>query len=235
MRGLNAADLDPGLFTTISNEGGDMCAAQADLDTVNLDNLAYDLAQNWNPTGYYTPLVIQQMVGKWNEQSQAARKAINDTWPNATPDQQKSLLQDRIDSLGTFDAQAQKYLDAAANADIVYAPKLKQWILGGLNAASDGLHAAEVVSCQHDRDWTPLVALGQWLYTVGGEAEDVVKAAYAAGKNVVHASEWLLGALGWVVNHAWQLFIGAAALGAAALAYQHRETLKNTFTRFKRG
>lgn len=208
------------------------CTALADLDTYNLDNLTYGLAQGWHPTGYYTPQLIQQLVGKWQENSAAARQAVMDAWGKATPDLQKSLLKDRLDDLDTFDKQGQNYLDAASSADIVSAPKLKDWILGGLTAASTSLHAAEVVTCQHDRDWTPLVTLGQWLYTIGGEALDVVKAAAAAGKNVVQASEWLLGALGWVVSHGWLLFGLAIAAGVLALAVKHADALKGTFTRF---
>lgn len=212
------------------------CTAQADLDTYDLDQLVQQLASGWNPTGFYTSTIIIELVGKWNERSTASRVAVASAQSAASKSGDTSLLKDRLDSLDTFDSQAQKYLQAAQDAGtdgIVQADKLKDWATRGLTAASAALHAAEVVTCQHNQDWGPLQALGQFLWTVGGITKEVLDAAYQAGKKVVKASEWLLGALGWIVTHPWTVFGGLALVVAGAFALKHSDSIKNTFSKFR--
>ena len=210
------------------------CQAKADLDTQGLDDLVSQLQSGWNPTAFFTSQIIIELVGRWNERSQQARSAVASAQSKVGD---SGLLRDRLDSLDTVDKQAQTYLQAAQDAGtdgIVQADKLKAWAIDGLRAASDALHAAEVTTCVHDQDWGPLVALGQFFWTVGGIAADTAQAAYQAGKKIVKASEWLLGAFGWILTHPWTVFGGIALVVGGMFAYKHRDTLKGTFTRFKR-
>lgn len=209
------------------------CQAKADLDTQGLDDLVGQLQAGWNPTGFYTSALIVEIVGRWNERSQQARAAVAAAQSEVGD---SGLLRDRLDSLSTVDKQGQTYLQAAQDAGtdgIVQADKLKAWAIDGLRAASDALHAAEVTTCVHDQDWGPLVALGQFFWTVGGVAKDVVNTAIDTGKKVVKASEWLLGALGWVVTHPWTVF-GVLALGVGGMfAIKHKDKIKPAFARLK--
>jgi hypothetical protein len=203
------------------------CQAKADLETSPLDTLAQSLASNWNPTGYYTPDVIQQVVSKQQEMSQAARAAI--TAVQSAPGDNSSLIKDRLDGLASADAQGTNYLAAAATAaatnSAVSAPNLKDWAINSLRAASDAHHAAVVISCVAT-DYGLVAQFGQFLYSVAGVAADVLQTAYNAGKNIVQAVETGFGVLAWMTaNVPLVIGFGVLLLGGA-IAWKNRDRFR---------
>lgn len=126
------------------------CLAQANEATAPFDAKVNDLAQNWQPTGFYTSDDIRSIVGSVMTTIAQAQASVDQAAkePNASQD---SVMR-ATDDLANAGKKAIDYLQAANQADAqgtraINAVGLKRWVTGSLGAASSAMVTASVIGC----------------------------------------------------------------------------------------
>ncbi len=153
-----------------------------------------DLANNWNPTGFYTPNQLAQAIAFTLQLTNTTRAAIIEATSNlqlprhidmliaAQNEMDKSIGVGGLgtDPLGPFDAAVQQA--RAQGADAVHAEGFKRTVLNVMRATRDAAKTVAVVGCA--RPWivsvmqsvsSAFVTLYNFLRAVGGVIKDVVK------------------------------------------------------------
>lgn len=168
-----------------------VCLAQANTATAPFDAKVNDLAQNWQPTGFYTSSDIRSIVGSVMTVIAAAQASVDQAAkePNASQD---SVMR-ATDDLSNAGKKSLDYLQAANQADAqvtraINAVGLKRWVTDSLGAASSAMVTAAVIGCitpwwvgalaafqsVFDQAWAVVRAVVGTLLQVG---EDVLKVA----------------------------------------------------------
>lgn len=216
------------------------CSAQADSQTQPIDDLSYHVGQTWQPTGYFSPDSIRQVVAKQLEVVRQSQNAIDAAMSSATTDQ-VDLLKSAQDNLFADGQQANNYLAAANTADsagtgIVYAPNLKSWVTLTLTHSSSASHAASVVRCMEPSWIVALQAIigvctefANLVMSIPGLALDAVQTAVQAGQAVVKSVEAGVGFLAWVTTHLPWILGGVVILAVGLLVFKHRDKIRDTF------
>jgi len=126
------------------------CVAQANADVAPFDAKIDDLTRTWNPTGFFAPQDIRDLVSATMSTVTQAQAALDSarSEPNASQDRILSSTND----LARAGGRSLDYLDAARNADaqglrLVNAPGLKRWVTDTLATASSAMVTASVIAC----------------------------------------------------------------------------------------
>lgn len=135
---------------TSSPSGEQQCIDRANAAIAPLDAKIDDLVRNWNPTGFYTPADMRQVMQATMQTVQQAQAAVDlaAQEPNASQD---SVIRATND-LARAGARSLDYLDAARRVEdqglaAVNAPGLKRWVTDTLAAASSAMVTASVIGC----------------------------------------------------------------------------------------
>jgi hypothetical protein len=187
------------VLTQISSSTNDAtqqaCIKQADASgsVKQLDAAMMDISQNWQPSGFYTPDQITQVVLLIQANLLTPLSAIK-TAPQSTSDA-ADIIQNYVSKIdrdmglepGYQGTTAKTFTDAAAAAraqgkTVVEAPGLKRWVVNTLQDALGALVAASVLSCNTtilDDVNRALVSLGGFLKSIGNLVVGAAEAVFA--------------------------------------------------------
>jgi flagellar biosynthesis regulator FlaF len=167
------------------------CLNQANDATAPFDARVNDLAQNWQPTGFYTASDIRSIVSSVMATISQAQALVDQAAkePNASQD---SVMQ-ATDDLSNAGKKSIDYLQAANQADAqgtraINAVGLKRWVTDSLGAASNAMATALVIGCitpwwvgalaafqsAFDKAWTLVRAVAGTVLQIGEDALTVV-------------------------------------------------------------
>lgn len=170
------------------------CMGVADTTTAPLDAKTNDLAQNWKPTGFYTPADIRTLVSQTMAMITGAQGVVDQAAqaPNASQDSTTRAT----DDLARAGKSALDYLAAANQADqqglrTVNAVGFKDWILSAMGAASSAIGTAAAVSCITPW-WVNALATFQTAFdALWNAAKAVVGAVLAIGETALKVADSL--------------------------------------------
>lgn len=218
------------------------CVAQSNQTTQPIDDQVYDLAQNWQPSGYYEPEMIRQGVAAvqavlsqafdiLNQAQLACQKAPGCEFPTWS-DRYGALLNvtnQSKDYLATCD-QAETSAAAVLKTPYIVAPDFKKWTLDALGAASNAIGDSVVVACVMPWWASAIVGLmnavgaaATVLRNIAGVAADAVNVAVQTGKAVAQTIKGTFDFLAFVTTW-WPLGL-LLAVGVGYGVYRHRKGL----------
>lgn len=168
------------------------CLDQANALVAPMDAKIDDLARNWQPTGFYTPADVRDVIGATMKVVLQAQATLDQARaePNAS---QESLIRASND-LTRAGQRSLDYLQSASDADAqdigaLEAPDLKKWVTNTLASASSALVTASVVSCIRPW-WVGALAVFQAYFDIAWSvAKRLVGVAIAAGDTVLKVAE----------------------------------------------
>lgn len=189
------------------------CIDQANAATAPFDAKVNDLAQNWQPSGFYTSDDIRSIVGSVMTTIAQGQALIDQAAkePNASQD---SVMR-ATDDLANAGKRSLDYLQAANQADtqgtrVINAVGLKRWVTDSLGSASSAMTTAAVIGCitpwwvgalaafqsVFDKAWAVVKAVVGTVLQIG---EDVLKVASNLDE-IYNVLKWGALALGayWV-------------------------------------
>lgn len=176
------------------------CLDEANAKVAPLDARVVELARTWNPTGYYTPDDIAQIVPQVVSICSAATSAIAQA-PLSTDDARFAKNQ-ALDTINQKLQQSFNYTQAAKDARAkgqraIDAPGLKQWVISTMNAASQGLVTAYVLECNMPALATWVIRFQKLFDAVAGVVKRIAGVTLAFGELAIKAVEQVpkLGAI----------------------------------------
>lgn len=136
------------------SEGDCLTSANGSDAVSSLDARRDALSKTWNPTGFYTPAQIHDIVTQM-QTVLATMTAVVLIAPRTTSDADFSIRQ-AVDDAVRKTREGDVYLQAAQQVEargsgLVDAPGLKRWVLSALGAASNAMTTAAVLQCS--RTW----------------------------------------------------------------------------------
>lgn len=181
------------------------CLPAADAATAALDAKWYDIAQNWNPTGNFSPADMDKAIT-------ATVKALSDAQvavmfaPQTTRDAGEQIAQ-AIDSIGKRLQQMAPYATAVQDAKntgatVINSPNFKQWITGSLVDVSAAYATRAVLECQVS-----------WLQTAQDAIDAVRSIVMRMVDVVVKAADTVLNVTDDIFDAYKYIKYGAIALG----------------------
>lgn len=186
------------------------CIDQANAATAPFDAKVNDLAQNWQPTGFYTSDDIRSIVSSVMTTIAQAQALVDQAAkePNASQD---SVMR-ATDDLANAGKKSLDYLQAANQADAqgtraINAVGLKRWVTDSLGAASNAMATAMVIGCITPW-WVGALAAFQ---TVFDKAWGVVRAVVGTALQIGEDALTVASSLDDIYN---VLKWGALAFGA---------------------
>jgi hypothetical protein len=207
----------------VDNAGGaatSVCIAQANAQQAQFDTYTQNLAENWHPSGYYTPdqlhsIVTQVMALVTKAQSDVA--SAQGSWSGDPGD-----LQNAADTLarvatgngvmGAVGINGTQWLALeqtarSKNVTAIDAADLKTWAVNSLLAVSNAYVTIYVVNCQEPFWISAIAAIVGAIASVVGVLMAIAGAVVGIGSSILHAPQALNG----IVTLA--LYAGLAYLG----------------------
>lgn len=161
------------------------CIAAGNAQVAELDAKTNDLARNWNPTGFYTPDEMSQVINANLDLIHKAQSAVDQSAaaPNAL---QESIIRATND-LGRAGQRSLDYIEAVKQAQqqgtlTINAPGFKRWVTDTMGAASSAIVTAATVACLEP--WWAVA-----LSAFQGAFDTVWSIAKAVGNVLVHVGE----------------------------------------------
>lgn len=197
------------------------CLASANAATQPLEARRDLLIKTWNPTGYYTPQNILDLVKYTLSMLAGAANTVQQVMADPeSPGDRDALgqllaeVQGKMqDSLDYTNAAKQAL---ATNVEVIASAGIKRWIINSMTSAASAIAGAGYVACM--RPWW-VGALGAFMSTfetlyqaasaTAGLALDIVK---AAGKTILEipdaiATAWTIAKYGALVGGAYYLAV----------------------------
>lgn len=156
-----------------------------------IDGIINGLAKNWNPTGYFLPSDIQQVLNMLADEAAAAGAALAAA-PLSTGDAESAKRQAFEDMLRKYKDRSQAYVKAitearASGAAAVNAPAFKGFVLSAMQSISDAYVTATVLHCRQtwiekwlDKAYRGMASIGAVVAKIGGVVLKVGQAAVNA-------------------------------------------------------
>jgi len=185
------------------------CLDQGNAAAADADAKRQDLAQNWNPNGFYAPADMNNMISLVFAMLQSSESMLEQV--SSTDDNIKNA-QDEI--FGQY-AKVQMYQQAIAqakanNQTVINAPGFKDWVISAMGSASAGITAAVVTSCNEP-----------WWVDAMSAFQSAFDAVWNAAKKLVgvvlKAADTVLTIADNTLDIAKYLPYAAAAVGAYIL------------------
>ena len=185
--------LDPITFPGVPS-GIQGCVGKANEATAPLDAKILDLVQTWQPTGFYTPGEIRQLIGSTMAMIVRAQGVLDQaaSSPSASQD---SIIR-ATDDLTNAGKRSLDYLFAANEADqqglrTINAAGLKHWVVTAMGAASSAIGTAAAISCITPWWVGALSAFQSAFDAVWGTAKSIVGAVLAIGETALKVADKL--------------------------------------------
>lgn len=193
--------------------------ANASPQVAAIDAQIQQLAANWHPTGYYSPVDIANLLETLATQAAAAGDALAAA-PSSTSDAESAKrdafadagrrYQDRVRPLARAVAEAQR-----TGANVIDAPTLKDIVISSMLAISNVYVTATVLQCRQSWVEKWLDKAYQAMAAIGAVAYRIIGVALKVGDQVINAAEGLAGILKYVI---W----GGVAVGGYMLYNEFR-------------
>lgn len=190
-----------------------------------IDAMTFDLARNWNPTGFYTPAQIHSIVSAVTSLNGAARTVLASlsAVQHSTSDADQVIKQAAA-YLDRNDARAQAYITAASKAGstgVVNAPGLKMWVTNSLVNISQAYVTVYVLDC--NTTWLDYAAaaskrLVDAAKAIGGVIADAATAIVDAAESTLQFAS----ALKWIIVGTVLLMGGAFIYKKSRRFYRHQ-------------
>lgn len=190
----------------------DVCISQANAQTATFDANTSNIATNWQPSGFYSPDQLHQIVTQMMtvvQQAGADLQSAQGSWTgdpgdltNALDDINRVLTGTGIK--GTVSTNGQQYLALeqqarSGGANVISAPDLKQWVVNGLQAISNAYTTIYVLACQQPTWITIIAKAAQAVAAVVNFILGVVGVLAKIGDAILNAPSAAAGALKWVL------------------------------------
>lgn len=168
------------------------CIGKANEVTAPLDAKTLDLATTWQPTGFYTPPEIRQLIGSTMAMIVKAQ-AVLDQAASSPSASQDSIIR-ATDDLTNAGKSSLDYLSAANEADqqglrTINATGLKHWVLTAMGAASSAIGTAAAISCITPWWVDALSAFQAAFDAVWSTAKKIVGAVLAIGETALKVAD----------------------------------------------
>ncbi len=143
-----------GFLDDLANQSGNQqtsaCLDQANAAVAPFDAQIDALTKTWNPTGFYRPQDLRDMVGAAMKLVGSAQSAVDQA--AAEPNASQDSIMRATDDLARAGSRAIDYLQAAATADAqgvtaINAVGVKRWVTDTMASASSALVTASVIGC----------------------------------------------------------------------------------------
>jgi hypothetical protein len=188
------------------------CKDKANVAVAPIDARIMDLSKNWNPSGYYTPAQMSEIVNQTLIAIHSAGDHLRAA-PTATSDAQQ-MINDAASKLARRGTESLAYTRAHQSATsqgikIVDAPGLRRWVISSLGDVSFAHTIAYVQECAKPGLAGAIIAyqkvfdgVADTIKAIVGVAIDVVK---ALGKLMYHLPDTLSTAYTYLK---WAAIIG---------------------------
>lgn len=186
------------------------CIEQANAAAAPFDAKVDDLVRNWNPTGFYTPKDLRDLISVTLKVVQQAQGVIDKA--ASEPGASQASIMRATNDLARAGQRSLDYLDAARAVEqqglrLVNAPGLKRWVTDTLATCSSAVVTAATIGCIRPW-WVGALAGFQAVFDVAfGVAKKIVGAALAIGETALK----VVGDLPDIYPYLkWGLIIGGA-------------------------
>lgn len=165
--------------------------ANASSQVSGIDAIINNLAKNWNPTNYFRPSDIQQVLDMLANEAAQAGAAVAAA-PLSTSDAQSAKSQAFEDMLRKYKDRSQAYVKALADAraaglTAINAPAFKSFVISAMQSISDAYVTATVLQCRQswaekwlDKAYRAMASIGAVVAKIGGVVLKVGEAAVNA-------------------------------------------------------
>lgn len=171
-------------------------AANGSATVSAIDAKLLNLAATWNPTGVFKPADVNTIVQAVIAQMMGAKTVVL-VAPASTSDQLDVRMQ-AVDDIDKMYADGARFSQAATTATasngVVNAPDLKDYVIRGLQAASNAYVTASVLSC--NVSWLQSVddglnAVGAILMQIGGVVASAVQTVVDVAASTFATADFL--------------------------------------------
>lgn len=165
------------LFGTVSMPGADdaeiaQCLTDGNAASANFDAKRADLSKNWHPNGFYNPSEMGSLISMVFAMLQSSEAMLENVSVS------DGNIKNAQDEIFRKYVDVQMYQKAAAQASqtgqVVNAPGFRDWVIGAMGTASDGVTAAVVTSC-----------IAPWWAGALAAFQSAFDAVYSAAKKIV--------------------------------------------------
>lgn len=180
-----------------------------------IDAIIGNLSKNWNPTGYYRPADVQQILDMFATEAANAGAALAAA-PLSTGDAADVKAQAFEDMLRKYKDRSQGYVRAiadarSAGASVINAPAFKSFVIAAMQSISDAYVTATVLQCRQswaekwlDKAYNAMAGIGAVAYKIIGVAAKV-------GAGVVNAIDTAGSIAATVIKYAPYAALGLGA------------------------
>lgn len=208
-----------GCFGALGDEYSDQIAclnrANASSQVSAIDSIIGNLSKNWNPTGYFRPADVQQVLDMLATEAASAGAALAAA-PLSTGDAADVKAQAFDDMLTKYKDRSVGYVQAvaaarASGATAVNAPAFKSFVIASMRSISDAYVTATVLQCRQswagkwlDKAYSAVASIGAVVVKIGGVALKV-------GESVVSAVDTAVGLAATIIKVAPYAALGVGA------------------------
>jgi len=180
--GLGPAQAIANVFTQKGEDPS--CIAQADAATAKLDATWQNIAQNWNPTGNFSPTDMDNAISMVVKTLSDAQVALQFA-PPSTADS-GDVISQALGDINTKLQQMAPYAQAVTNAkasgaSVINSPNFKTWITTSLVVASAAFATRAVLDC--NVSWMDKAQ--QWFDQVSAVVMKIVDVVITAGETAI--------------------------------------------------
>jgi hypothetical protein len=202
------------LGDTTADEISCLNKANASPQVSSIDETISNLSKTWNPTGYFRPADIQQVLDMLADQAADAGAAVAGA-PLSTSDAKEAKAQAFDDLMYKYKDRSVAYVKAIADAkssgvNAINAPAFKSFVLSSMRALSDAYVVATVLECRQtwvekwlDRAYQAIMAIAALVaklvgivLKVGEAAVDAADTAASILAAIVKYSPWIALGIG---------------------------------------
>lgn len=162
------------------------CLSQANAQVSTLDDQINSLSKNWNPSGYYQPDQVSQLLSMVNDlMGQAETSILSQLATFDVSSDNTNLLRDAQSRMGDKAHDALAFQAAvAAKPQVVEAPGLKRWVITTMQACRDAFTVATVIGCNQPGWLGVLGAFEAAFAVVAAFAQAMAEVALAIGMDI---------------------------------------------------
>ena len=168
------------------------CIAQANQQVAPFDAKIDDLVKNWQPTGFYAPEEMRDLMMSVMATIRSAQSQLDQAAQTANASQDSIIR--ATNDLGRAGQRSLDYIQVTNEADqtgvrVINAPGFKRWVTDSMASASSAMVTAATIACLKPW-WTTALAMFQAAFDVAwSKAKMLVGVALAAGETVLKIAD----------------------------------------------